>query len=55
MPSVLPPPVSAEAVLGEDPAAATICAEHPAMINDLPRGKRLRIFAAASPSWSLSH
>jgi transposase len=45
----LPAPVFAEAVVGEDPAAAGRCAEHPAMIIDLPRGKRLSIFAAASP------
>ena len=46
----LPAPVFAEAVVGEDPASAGRCAEHPAMIIDLPRGKRLSIFAAAPPA-----
>ena len=49
-PEVLPVPVFAEAVVGEDPAAAASCAEHPAMIIDLPRGKRVSIFAAAPPA-----
>lgn len=46
----LPAPVFVEAVMDDDPAAAASCAEHPAMIIDLPRGKRVSIFAAASPS-----
>jgi transposase len=50
LPEPLPAAVFAEAVVGEDPAAAASCAEHPAMIIDLPRGKRLTIFAAASPA-----
>lgn len=39
--SHLPAPVFAEAVVGEDPAAAGRCAEHPTMIIDLPRGQRV--------------
>lgn len=50
VPKALPAPVFAEAVVGEDPASAASCAEHPAMIIDLLRGKRLSIFAAASPA-----
>lgn len=50
VPEVLPVPVFAQAVVGEDPAAAASGAEHPAMIIELPRGKRLSIFAAASPA-----
>lgn len=50
VPEALPTPVFAEAVVGEDPASAGRCAEHPAMIIDLPRGKRLSVFAAASPA-----
>ena len=46
----LPVPVFAEAVVGEDRAATASCAEHPAMIIDLPRSKRVSIFAAASPA-----
>ena len=42
-------PVFAEAVMDEDAAAAG-AAEHPAMIIDLPRGKRLSIYPAASPA-----
>ncbi|WP_379923612.1 transposase [Erythrobacter sp. R86502] len=49
VPGALPVPVFAEAVLDEDATAAS-AAEHPAMIVDLPRGKRLSIFAAASPA-----
>lgn len=49
-PEALPTPVFAEAVLDEDLAPAATGAEHPAMIIDLPRGKRLSIFAAASPA-----
>mgnify|MGYP002777159456 CR=1 FL=1 len=45
-----PEPVFAEAVLDEDLAPAATGAEHPAMIIDLPRGKRVSIFAAASPA-----
>jgi transposase len=33
----------------EDPVATGRCAEHPAIIIDLPRGKRVSIFAMASP------
>jgi len=40
-PEALPAPLFTEAVLSEDPAAVASCAEHPAMIIDLPRGKRL--------------
>ncbi|MGY6638242.1 MAG: IS66-like element accessory protein TnpA [Erythrobacter sp.] len=46
----LPAPVFAEAVVGEDRALAGRFAEHPAMIIDLPRGKRLSIYPAASPA-----
>ncbi|ARU17262.1 IS66-like element accessory protein TnpA [Croceicoccus marinus] len=45
----LPAPVFAEAVVDED-AAATSTVEHPVMIIDLPRGKRLSIYPAASPA-----
>jgi len=45
---MLPTPVFAEALMGED-AAAVDTVEQPAIIIDLPRGKRLSIFAAASP------
>ena len=48
VPEMLPTPVFAEALMGED-AAAVDTVEHPAIIIDLPRGKRLSIFAAASP------
>jgi transposase len=48
-PEALPTPVFAEAVIDEVAVAAS-AAEHPAMIIDLPRGKRLSIFAAASPA-----
>ena len=44
----LPAPVFAEAVLDEDLARTRTGAERPAMIIDLPRGKRLSVFAAAS-------
>ena len=48
-PEALPAPVFAEAVI--DGAAVPVsAAEHPAMIIDLPRGKRLSVFAAASPA-----
>jgi transposase len=49
LPEALPPPVFAEALIDGDAAAAS-AAEHPAMVIDLPRGKRLSIFAAASPA-----
>jgi transposase len=49
-PEALPTPVFVEAVMDDDPAAAASGAEHPAMIIDLPRGKRLSVFAAASPA-----
>lgn len=49
VPEALPAPVFAEAVVGEDHASAWRCFEHPAMIIELPRGKRVSIFAAASP------
>lgn len=49
-PEALPTPVFVEAVMDDDPAAAASYGEHPAMIIDLPRGKRLSIFAAASPA-----
>jgi len=48
VPEALPTPVFAEAVVDENAVAAS-CADPPAMIIDLPRGKRLNIFAAASP------
>ena len=49
LPEELPTPVFAEAVMDEN-AAVTGAAERPAMIIDLPRGKRLSIFAGASPA-----
>lgn len=49
-PEALPMPVFVEAVMEDDPAAAASCAEHPAMIIDLPHGKRVSIFAAAPPA-----
>ncbi len=48
VPEALPAPVFAEAVIDGDAVVAG-AAEHPAMIIELPRGKRLSIFAAASP------
>jgi transposase len=48
-PETLPTPVFAEAIM-DDEAVAASTAEHPAMIIDLPRGKRLSIYPAASPS-----
>ena len=48
-PEALPAPVFAEAVVDEIVVAAS-AAEHPALIIDLPRGKRLSVFAAASPA-----
>ena len=49
LPEALPAPVFAEALIDGDAVAAS-GAEHPAMIIDLPRGKRLSVFAAASPA-----
>ena len=49
-PEALPTPMFLEAVMDDDPAAAASYGEHPAMIIDLPRGKRLSVFAAASPA-----
>jgi transposase len=49
-PEALPAPVFAEAVMGEDRGATASCTAHPAMIIDLPRGKRLSIYPAASPA-----
>jgi transposase len=49
VPEALSAPVFAEAVLEEN-AAATSTVEPPAMIIDLPRGKRLSIYPAASPA-----
>lgn len=49
VPEALPAPVFAEAVMDED-AVAVSAAERPTMIIDLARGKRLSIFAAASPA-----
>jgi transposase len=46
----LPPTLFADAVMEEDPAATGRCVEHPSMIIDLPRGKRVSVFAAASPA-----
>jgi transposase len=48
-PEALPAAVFAEAVLDDDAVAAR-AAEHSAMIIDLPRGKRLSIYPAASPA-----
>ena len=50
VPDALPAPVFAEAVLDQDLAPAATGAERPAMIIDLPRGKRVSVFAAASPA-----
>jgi transposase len=49
VPDALPAPVFAEAVLDENAVAAS-AADHPGMIIDLPRGKRVSIFATASPA-----
>ncbi len=49
VPEALPGPVFAQAVMDEG-AAVTRAAEHPAILVDLPRGKRLSIFATASPA-----
>ena len=49
VPEALPAPVFAEAVIDGD-AVPVSAAEHAAMIIDLPRRKRLTVFAAASPA-----
>jgi transposase len=49
VPEALPATMFAQAVMDEG-AAVTRAAEHPAIIVDLPRGKRLSIFATASPA-----
>ena len=49
LPETLPTPAFAEAVIDDD-AVTTSTGQHPAIIIDLPRGKRLSIFAAASPA-----
>ena len=49
VPDARPTPVFAEALIEGDTAAVSV-AEHPTMIIDLPRGKRLSIFAAAPPA-----
>jgi hypothetical protein len=49
LPEALPTPVFAEAVM-DTSAVVPRVADHPAMIIDLPRGKRVSIFAAASPA-----
>ena len=45
----VPTPAFAEAVMDEDAAVASTV-QHLAIIIDLPRGKRLSIFASASPA-----
>ncbi|MEX1250190.1 MAG: transposase [Hyphomonas sp.] len=50
VPEAIPTPLFAEAVLAEDAAAAACGAESPAIIIDLPRGKRLSIYPAAPPA-----
>lgn len=49
VPEALPTPVFAEALIDGD-AGPVSAAEHPVMIIDLPRGRRLSVFAAASPA-----
>jgi len=49
-PEALSAPVFAEAVLDGDAAVATTTGQLPAIIIDLPRGKRLSIYPAASPA-----
>lgn len=49
VPEALSTPVFAEALIDGDAGAANTI-KHPAMIIDLPRGKRVSIFAAASPA-----
>lgn len=46
----LPTPVFAQAVMDEDSVAPARFIEQPAMIIDLPRGRRVSIFAVASPA-----
>jgi transposase len=48
-PEALPAPVFAEALIDGD-AVSDSAAEHPALIIDLPRGKRVSIYSAASPA-----
>lgn len=48
-PEALPTPVFAEAMIDGD-AVSDSAAEHPALIIDLPRGKRVTIYSAASPA-----
>jgi len=48
-PEALPAPVFAEALIDGDAAVANTI-EHPALIIDLSRGKRLSIYSAASPA-----
>jgi transposase len=48
-PKALATPVFAEAVIDGDAVPISV-AEHPAMIIDLPPGKRLSFFAPASPA-----
>ena len=49
LPEAMSAPVFAEAIMDEDGASAKMVG-HPAMIIDLPRGKRMSIFATASPA-----
>jgi len=49
LPEALPAPVFAEALIDGDAAVANTI-EHPAMIINLPRGKAVSVFAAASPA-----
>ena len=49
LPEALPAPVFAETLIDGDAVSAS-AVEHPAMIIDLQRGKRLSVFAAASPA-----
>ena len=49
LPEALPAPVFAEALIGGDAVSAS-GTEHPAMIIDLPRDKRVSVFAAAPPA-----
>ena len=49
VPDALPAPLFVEAVIDGDAVPVSV-ADHPAMIIDLPRGKRVSIFAAASPA-----
>jgi transposase len=49
LPDAVPEPVFAEAVMDEDTGVVSP-GQHPSIIVDLARGKRLNIFAAGSPS-----